>query len=323
MLCPPMAARCTSLRRCSTSTTGGWQWGGVGHGGGGGCPRAAAAPCCTHTLPDPAPPPGTPALLHIPQRPRVPGRGRPAVPLYPDPGAPVGWRCRQGQHPQLQRVCPAAQPQRPTRRPPLLQGDASTERTRRGVHVRVEGRARIRGVQAFRAGQVGGRAGGPVEQGRVRARLGPTGRVEPAGAARCSPQPTAPSPAPLALTLPRPCPIRPAHPQNNVLGAYPFHWHFAGDASGQYATDCAVYRWAGLMPGACWLPAAAHCCPPVPAHHRAAPAPSLPPLAHLAGPSTAASRCTPPATCCCRTTWGLTRKATASTSRRAHQCWEC
>lgn len=31
-------------------------------------------------------------------------------------------------------------------------------------------------------------------------------------------------------------------PQNNVLGAYPFHWHFAGDASGQMATDNSVYR---------------------------------------------------------------------------------
>ncbi|PRW44355.1 G8 domain-containing [Chlorella sorokiniana] len=61
-------------------------------------------------------------------------------------------------------------------------GDASTERSKRGVHIRNEGRARIRGVQAFRAGQ------------------------------------------------------------NNVLGAYPFHWHFAGDASGQMATDNSVYR---------------------------------------------------------------------------------
>ncbi|KAI7839068.1 hypothetical protein COHA_007210 [Chlorella ohadii] len=61
-------------------------------------------------------------------------------------------------------------------------GDASTEQSKRGVHIRNEGRARIRGVQAFRAGQ------------------------------------------------------------NNVLGAYPFHWHFAGDASGQMATDNSVYR---------------------------------------------------------------------------------
>lgn len=38
----------------------------------------------------------------------------------------------------------------------LTQGDASTERNKRGVHIRNEGRARIRGVQAFRAGQVGG-----------------------------------------------------------------------------------------------------------------------------------------------------------------------
>lgn len=37
----------------------------------------------------------------------------------------------------------------------LAQGDASTEQSKRGVHIRNEGRARIRGVQAFRAGQVG------------------------------------------------------------------------------------------------------------------------------------------------------------------------
>lgn len=46
----------------------------------------------------------------------------------------------------------------------LIQGDAAAERSRRGPHVRVEGAARIRGVQAFRVGQVGwaapgGRAG--------------------------------------------------------------------------------------------------------------------------------------------------------------------
>ncbi|KAL4433088.1 hypothetical protein ABPG77_006515 [Micractinium sp. CCAP 211/92] len=35
----------------------------------------------------------------------------------------------------------------------LVQGDASTESTQRGVHIRVEGAARMRGVQAYRAGQ--------------------------------------------------------------------------------------------------------------------------------------------------------------------------
>lgn len=38
----------------------------------------------------------------------------------------------------------------------LVQGDASAERTRRGPHIRVEGAARVRGVQAYRAGQARG-----------------------------------------------------------------------------------------------------------------------------------------------------------------------
>jgi hypothetical protein len=42
----------------------------------------------------------------------------------------------------------------------LVQGDADAERSRRGPHIRVEGSARIRGVQAFRAGQVGGQQAG-------------------------------------------------------------------------------------------------------------------------------------------------------------------
>ena len=57
----------------------------------------------------------------------------------------------------------------------LIQGDASAERSRRGPHIRVEGSARIRGVQADRAGQARGRmvgcrgAGG--EGGRREQRL--------------------------------------------------------------------------------------------------------------------------------------------------------
>lgn len=60
--------------------------------------------------------------------------------------------------------------------------------------------------------------------------------------------------------------------QNNMLGAYPFHWHFAGDASGQMATDNSVYRWESLQPTACTmlagllLPEAAQ--PGSPALHR-------------------------------------------------------
>jgi hypothetical protein len=42
----------------------------------------------------------------------------------------------------------------------LVQGDAYAERSRRGPHIRIEGSARIRGVQAFRAGQVGGQQAG-------------------------------------------------------------------------------------------------------------------------------------------------------------------
>ena len=31
---------------------------------------------------------------------------------------------------------------------------------------------------------------------------------------------------------------------SNIKGAYPFHWHFVGDAAGQMVTDCSAYRWA-------------------------------------------------------------------------------
>ncbi|KAI3430644.1 hypothetical protein D9Q98_005237 [Chlorella vulgaris] len=64
----------------------------------------------------------------------------------------------------------------------LVQGDAAAERNQKGPHIRVEGTARIRGVQTFRAGQI------------------------------------------------------------NTIGAYPFHWHMVGDASGQMATDNSIYR---------------------------------------------------------------------------------
>ncbi|KAI3428632.1 hypothetical protein D9Q98_007455 [Chlorella vulgaris] len=64
----------------------------------------------------------------------------------------------------------------------LIQGDEAAAASRKGPHVRVEGWAQIRGVQAYRAGQF------------------------------------------------------------NVIGAYPFHWHMVGDASGQLATDNSVYR---------------------------------------------------------------------------------
>lgn len=51
---------------------------------------------------------------------------------------------------------------------------------------------------------------------------------------------------PVAACLPTvACFLPPFHPpstQNNVLGAYPFHFHFVGDASGQMATDNSVYR---------------------------------------------------------------------------------
>lgn len=30
--------------------------------------------------------------------------------------------------------------------------------------------------------------------------------------------------------------------QYNVKGAYPFHFHFAGDASASAVTDCSVYK---------------------------------------------------------------------------------
>ena len=105
----------------------------------------------------------------------------------------------------------------------LIQGDEEAERSRAGPHVRVEGTANIRGVQAFRAGQVGSWRG--LRTSRAAHRVEQPSAAGAAGPLTSKP----PSARPLCL-------------QMNVIGAYPFHWHLVGDASGQVATDNSVYR---------------------------------------------------------------------------------
>lgn len=131
----------------------------------------------------------------------------------------------------------------------LVQGDADAERTRRGPHVRVEGTARIRGVQAFRAGQVGRlKAGRPSPSDSCRAGVCVFAVVRQGVHAWP------------ALRLVSSCmPL-----QTNVRGAYPFHWHMVGDASGQMATDNSVYR-CGCRQGARSRVLAVLPCDPLPA----------------------------------------------------------
>ena len=365
--CPPTVARCAWRRRYSTSTTGAGWWT-AEFGGGGGAGRqvsgaagrrgrrtgwkyeASRAPALTHPgvprwLPCPAltrllPPSLRPAGLLLSTFPAVIS---PSLPCRgPEYQAEVGLLSRYilvqvragvgraqpfpgscNDHlwcrlPRAGAASPSCRLDQVLRALRPLQGDAASERTRRGVHIRVEGAARIRGVQAYRAGQV---------RRVVRA------------AAACSMQGGEPKDL-LVLALPSfcgaaPCSfaLLPCHAQNNVLGAYPFHWHFAGDASGQMATDNSVYRRArrsaaaarrraGPAPApavaaadplpAATLAAAAVVAPAQPAAPRRLP--SLPPCV---GPSTAVSPSTPPTTCCSRTTWASTSPATASTSRWA------
>lgn len=115
-----------------------------------------------------------------------------------------------------------------------MQGAAASAGSRRGPHIRVEGQARLRGVQV--------RSGKGIGARWVLLARGPSKGRLPLQCSRAQPHCRTAAAHALA-SAPRPCvPQAYRAGQFNVKGAYPFHFHFAGDASQSLVTDCSVYK---------------------------------------------------------------------------------